>query len=403
MTATNLAKASAGLIFILILATAIGPLAMSSFLPAIPEIQAEFNTSPAVAQLTMSVSMVSMAVFALIYGALADRYGRRPVLLLGIAIAVVGSLICALAPSITWAIVGRALQASGATSGMILTRVIVHDVYGDKRTASVLGYITASMTLAPIIGPVFGGLLIDLYDWRYVFVALTIFAMGLWLALYAQLPETRPDGLAAARRLVPVSDFVSLLTRGLVRRLILYAAVAHSTFMAFLGGVPFLIAVYYDLPATMYALYVLPVPLGFMLGGLLAGRYSERFDRFAIMRWSAWASMAAMMFAMLLLESSWHSPWVVCLPTGFVALAIAFALPAVQTEVMSEANSLAGSASGLLSFCQLVVGAVVAQAVGWTATFGPYGVVLMMLACAILALILILLPGNDKLTKLATD
>ena len=94
--------------------------------------------------------------------------------------------------------------------------------------------------------------------------------------------------------------------------------------------------------------------------------------------------------------AGWNSPWVVCLPTGLVALTISFALPAVQTEVMSLAGPLSGRSSGLLSFCQLVVGAAVAQLVGWTATFGPQGVVLVMLACAVAALCLITMPRRTN-------
>ena len=114
--------------------------------------------------------MISMAIFSLIYGSMADRHGRRAVLLVGVGAAVVGSLASAIAPSIEWAILGRALQAAGSTSGLILTRVIVHDIYGDKRTASVLGYIIAAMTLAPLVGPVIGGVLIEEYSWRYIFL-----------------------------------------------------------------------------------------------------------------------------------------------------------------------------------------------------------------------------------------
>lgn len=358
---------------------------MSSFLPAIPEIQEEFLTSSSVAQLTMTVSMLSMGIFALFYGTLADRHGRRPVLLIGVAIAFFGSVACAFAPTIEWAIIGRALQAGGATSGMILTRVIVHDIYGDKRTASMLGYITASMTIAPVIGPVAGGFMIEELNWRYIFYCIAALALVLWLAIAITLPETKPDGLVADERLVPIDDYTALVSNVDVRNYLIFTGLSQSTFMAFLGGVPFLVAVYFDLPASVYGLLILPVPLGFGIGGLLAGRYADKIDHYRLVVMSAWTAVLAVVISLLLVTLVWDSPWAICLPTGFVALAIALGSPAAQTQIMSAAGEHSGSASGLTSFIQLVFGAIVAQFVGWSATFGPIGVVGPMLFCALCA------------------
>ena len=152
------------LIVSLVLATALGPLAMSSFIPAIPFIQDHFAVSTTTAQLTLTLSMLAMAVTSLAYGGLADRYGRKPVLIAGILVAVVGSLVCAVATSVGGVIAGRILQSGGASAGMVLTRVIVRDVYGDERSVTMLAYVTAAMAIAPLIGPIFGGYLIDYFD-----------------------------------------------------------------------------------------------------------------------------------------------------------------------------------------------------------------------------------------------
>jgi len=177
---------------LLVLITALGPLAMSSFVPAIPAIQQSFGVSAAIAQLTLSISMVAMALSSLAYGGAADRLGRRPVVLAGIALAAVGSALCAWAPTIAWVIAGRILQAAGATAGFVLARVLVRDVYGDDRAAAVLGYITAAMALAPLIGPLAGGYLIDFAGWRSVFVAVGVTAVSLLILSALKLPETRP-------------------------------------------------------------------------------------------------------------------------------------------------------------------------------------------------------------------
>ncbi len=387
-------SASALLLFVLVFATAIGPLAMSSFLPAIPEIQADFQTSSSVAQLTMSVSMVSMAFFSLIYGTMADRHGRRPVLLAGIGVAVVGSLACAVAPSIEWAILGRALQAAGATSGIILTRVIVHDIYGDERTASVLGYIIAAMTLAPLIGPVFGGILIEEYSWRFVFYGLAGMALLLWITLFVSLPETRKHAAPESEALIPLSDYQALMRRADVRNYLFYFALSQATFMAFLGGVPYLIAVYYDFPATLYALFVAPVALGYALGGLLAGRYADQIHHYLLVSYCSWFSAFAVLVGIAAIWLGFDSIWSICLPAAIVSVAIGFASPAAQTEILKAAGRHSGSASGFTSFFQLAFSAVVVQLIGWSAVFGPYGVLVPMFACSLAAAMLISLTGR---------
>src|SRR5690606_23765918 len=107
---------------------------MSSFIPAIPFIQDDFAVKTTTAQLTLTLSMLAMAVTSLAYGGLADQYGRKPVLIGGIVLAVAGSLVCAVAPSISLVIIGRILQSAGASAGLVIARVIVRDVFGDERS-----------------------------------------------------------------------------------------------------------------------------------------------------------------------------------------------------------------------------------------------------------------------------
>jgi DHA1 family bicyclomycin/chloramphenicol resistance-like MFS transporter len=342
----------------------------------------------------MSMSMVSMAVFSLIYGSMADRHGRRPVLLVGLGVAVLGSLVCANAPTIEWAIVGRALQAAGATSGLILTRVIVHDIYGDKRTASVLGYIVAAMTLAPLIGPMLGGILIEEYNWRFIFYGVATMAFLLWVTILVSLPETRAEGLVHREPLIPLADYKALLIRPDARNYMVYFALAQSTLIAFLGGIPYLVAVYYDLPATLYALFVAPVAIGYAVGGLLAGKFSDRIPHLDLVSACSWASSIAVLLSITLLVLDVDSIWTVCLPSSVVAMAIGFASPAAQAQILKAAGRHSGSASGFSSFFQLVVSAGIAQFVGWSVIYGPYGVLLPMFVCSVTAAMLIQFTGS---------
>ena len=144
-------------LIVLVAATALGPLAMQIFLPSLPAIQAGLGVSAAAVQLVVSVSLLATAVSMLVYGPLSDRFGRRPLLLVGLGCYLVGSVVSAAAPGIGLLVVGRTIQAVGGAAAMILTRTIVRDVFGRERAASMIAYITLAMIVAPMLAPVIGG------------------------------------------------------------------------------------------------------------------------------------------------------------------------------------------------------------------------------------------------------
>ncbi|TQV86071.1 multidrug effflux MFS transporter [Exilibacterium tricleocarpae] len=372
-------------LLVLVLVTALGPLAMTSFIPAIPAIQRGFDVPPAVAQLTLSVSIWAMAVCSLFYGTLADSIGRRFVLLWGVAIAVIGSGLCALAPSIEWVIAGRALQAAGATSGFVLARVIVRDVYGDGRAASVLGYITAAMTLAPMFGPLLGGFLIETTGWRSVFASVGGIAALLWLLLAVQLPETRPASLPPTSAALDFPVFRQLLALNRYRRYLLFGTMSQCTFMAFLAGAPYIITHHFGLPATAYGFYFIGIPIGFALGSFMAGRYGDRIGRERLLTLGAAVSLLACSVAAAISHSTLFTPWGLFLPAAAVAVAQGAALPGAQIGVLAAAGQRSGAASGLFSFSQLAVSGLVAQLVGLLIGFGPITVTAVMTATSALA------------------
>ena len=191
------AAPQAGFVLVLVAATALGPFAMQVFLPALPAIQADFGVRAATAQLAFSLSALSIAVATLFYGPLSDRFGRRPALIGGLLVYLAGSLLCAVAPSITLLIVGRVVQAAGGCAGIVLSRAIVRDLYSRDQSASMLAYITMAMVAAPMMAPVLGGLLADLAGWRSVFVAGigigVLILVAVHVALGGDVDQRRPE------------------------------------------------------------------------------------------------------------------------------------------------------------------------------------------------------------------
>ena len=163
--------ATPGPLFALALASIslIGPLAVHLFMPVIPAVKAALGLSDALAQLTFSIALFGMAFATLFYGSLSDRYGRRPVLLSGLALFLIGSAVSAAAGSIVPLVLGRFLQAIGAGCGITLGRAIAQDVYGKERLVKAIAYLTMFYTIGPMISPIVGGILIDMFGWRSVF------------------------------------------------------------------------------------------------------------------------------------------------------------------------------------------------------------------------------------------
>ena len=146
-----------------------GPLAIHLFLPVIPWLKADFGVSDALAQLAFSISLFTMAFTTLIHGALSDRYGRRPMMLAGLGLFLIGSAISAFALSAELLVAGRVVQAMGAGAGIALSRVIARDAYGPEALVKAIAYLTMAYTFGPFIAPPISGLLIDAFGWRSVF------------------------------------------------------------------------------------------------------------------------------------------------------------------------------------------------------------------------------------------
>jgi DHA1 family bicyclomycin/chloramphenicol resistance-like MFS transporter len=386
MSTTGTAAApSFRFVAVLVLATALGPFAMQVFLPALPAIQEDFAVGAATAQLVFSLSAFAIAAATLFYGPISDRVGRRPALIGGLVVYLVGSVVCALAPSIAVLILGRIVQAAGGSAGIVLSRAIVRDLYGRERSATVLAYITMAMVAAPMVAPAFGGLLTDLAGWRYVFLAGTAVGVLILLAVRAELAETaRGSGEASARahgrsfaRLLRSPPFLGYAFQG---------AFSISVFFCFLAAAPYLMVRVMGRPASEYGLMFVLVSAAFMAGNFAAARLTPRVggDRMILVG-SVGSLAGAVLMLALLLAGSW-TPWSVFLPTSLGAFAQGLAVPNTQAAFLSVDPQAAGTASGLGGFLQMGVAAVAAQVVGSIQDGTPYPMAIGMTLCAAAAL-----------------
>ena len=261
---------------ILVTMSAIGPLALNMFVPSMPGLQNTFGATSGTVQLTLSVYLVATALCQLFYGPLSDRYGRRPLVLAGLALFVVASIACAMATSIEMLIVARAFQAIGGAAGMILARAIVRDLFSQERAASVLGYVTMAWVLAPMFAPSIGGLLDQWYSFRASFILLSVLGVIALAAAWITLPETNLT-LQPRASVFRVRLYGQFLRSGAFIRYVATVSFASAVFFCYLSMAPFIMVTVRHHTPFEYGLWFICSSFGYMAGNFTSGRYSERF------------------------------------------------------------------------------------------------------------------------------
>jgi DHA1 family bicyclomycin/chloramphenicol resistance-like MFS transporter len=304
----------------LVAATGLGPLAMQIFLPSLPSIQADLGVSGLAAQLVLSLSMASIAVAMLIYGPLSDRFGRRPMLILGLGLFLIGSFISTLAPSIGVLIVGRIVQAIGGAAPFVLTRTIIRDLYGRERAASMIAYVTTAMVIAPMLAPAIGGYLNDLIGWRANFAFCGVTGILVTALVIMRLPETHHDRVRIPGIVSLFGTFAHLLRMPTFRGFALQSAFCFASFFSFAAAAPYVVIVVMERSASVYGLFFIVISFAFMFGNFVAGRISERvgIDRMVLIG-SSLAVFGTLSGLICLLLFGWV-PWALFGPTsGFSA------------------------------------------------------------------------------------
>ncbi len=344
---------------------AFGPMSTDMYLPSLPALVADFQTDVPTVQLTLSAFLVAFAVSMLAYGPLSDRFGRRPVLVGAIAVYVVASIACALAPTIEWLIGARVLQAVGCCAGPVLGRAVVRDVYGRERAATVLSYMGTAMALAPAIGPIAGGWLQVAYGWQATFWVLTAFSGLALVGVLTLLDETnanRNPHATSVRGLV--LSYRSLLShRGYIGYVATISA-CYSVIFCFISGSSFVLIEVVGLSADLYGMCFATMVIGYMSGTFASGRLGKRFGIDRLILTGATISTAA---GLAMAGFAWAGEATVAtvvIPQVIAMLGVGLVFPNCQAGAIGPFPTMAGAASSLLGFSQMGVAAVVGMGIG---------------------------------------
>ena len=377
--------------FALALIALITPLAVHLFLPAIPAVKAALALGDAGAQLMFSISLFGMAFATLVYGSLSDRYGRRPVLLSGIALFLIGSAASALAQTATMLVLARLIQAIGAGCGMTLTRTIARDAYRPEHLVKAIAYLTMFYTLGPMVSPLVGGLLVDTFGWRSVFGFALLLGSFIAVMAWLSIHETKPAD-AAANTTSIASGYAALFGRLRFTAFVLQSGLITGMFMTIASASASLMQELLHRPAVEFGLYFLLFPIGFLTGNFISTRVSNRARAETMVLIGSVVALVAVVSQFALLSWVAATPLMFFLPGLFVTLAQGLSLPYAQVGAMAEIPRLAGTASGVGVFMQHFCAALFAQLYGLFADGTPRPMITISVLVGILCLIVGVLP-----------
>ena len=370
----------------LVVIAGLSALNMNLILPSLPGIATYYQADYVLVQLAVSGYLGVTGLLQLIIGPLSDRYGRRPVMIASLTIFLIATALAPFAPTIETFLAIRMLQA-GVVSGMVLSRAIVRDVVGTDQAASMIGYVTMGMTLAPMIGPALGGIMEELFGWQSVFALLFLFGVVAFMLLLADLGETNLN--RSASMLKQFGAYPELVRSRRFWGYSLTATFASGAFFSFLGGGPFVATTILGLPPSQLGLYFVFIALGYMTGNFLSGRFASQMGINRMMVTGCIISTLGMSLSLILfLAGLWH-PMSFFGPMLFVGLGNGITLPSANAGIVSVRPHLAGSASGLGGAMMIGGGAALSALAGavLSAETGPYPLIIVMLVSCIISVL----------------
>lgn len=381
---------------LLLLLTVFGPISMDLYLPALPALTLEMGAATSVAQLTVTACLIGLAVGQLIAGPLSDRYGRRGILLIGIAAYIVTSALCAVSPSIELLILARVVQGLAGGVGIVIATAAGRDVFSGSTLIRFYGGLTVVGGFAAIVGPLLGGLLNTFTDWRGLFVFLAVIGAAIFVVTLKLFGETLPVGRRSAGGFgQTLRDYRTLLADRRFLGAVLNQGFLYAALFAYLAGSTFVLQDIYGLSPQWYAAAFGLNSAGHMICGYLAGRTAERWSILGTL--AVGVAVTALGAVGLLAAGLMPMPLPVVLVALFaVSSGVAITAPPATTLALSDYPRMAGTASSLLGMVRFGFGGVAAPFVGVAGALSilPLGVVTVVsvILAAVAALLMIQPP-----------
>jgi MFS transporter, DHA1 family, multidrug resistance protein len=350
----------------LILLSGLSALGMNIFLPSLPNMTEYYQTDYRLMQLSVALYLLVNAIMQILIGPLADKAGRRPVILWGLSLFLVATLGCIFSPTAEIFLFFRMCQAVIAV-GVVLSRAAVRDMYEQDQAASMIGYVTMGMAVVPMIGPALGGVLDEWFSWHANFWLL--FGLGvITLALtYFDFGETaHKSGKTLAAQF---KEYPELLKSPRFWGYSLACGFSSGSFFAYLGGAPFVGTVVYGMSPSELGFFFGAPAVGYFVGNFISGRFSVRIGVNHMVLWGCWLNAIGVVLSVIVMWAGYGSPLSFFGFMTFVGLGNGMSIPNATAGALSVRPHLAGTASGLSGAIMLAGGAGLSALAG--ALLGP--------------------------------
>ncbi|MGW6355304.1 multidrug effflux MFS transporter [Streptomyces sp. NPDC055092] len=370
--------------------TAVPPLSMDMYLPALPEVTGALHTSAATAQLTLTACLTGMALGQLAVGPMSDKWGRRRPLLIGLLVYIVATAVCALAPTAPLLIGFRLAQGLAGAAGIVIARAVVRDLYDGVEMARFFSTLMLISGVAPVVAPLIGGQVLRITDWRGIFVVLTVVGIALTALVRKGLPETlAPERRHGGGTAEALRTMRGLLADRVFTGYMISGGFAFAALFAYISASPFVVQeIYGASPQTFSLLFGINsvglIAVGQINGKLLVGRVS--LDKALAVGLCVIALASA---ALLLMATGvFGDVGLVPIAAGLFVLmsAMGLAMPNTNALALMRTPHAAGSASALLGTSSFLVGAIASPLVGIAGEGTAVPMAVVQLACALAAI-----------------
>lgn len=365
------------------------PFAMNVFNPAMPDVVRAFGSSISVVQLTLTLYLAALGISQLLSGAMADRFGRRPLMLWGMAIHLLGSLLSALAPTIELLILGRILQALGGGATLVLVRTMVMDAHDRNEAGRLLGFITMAIAVAQTVAPTIGGYLNYYFDWRAIFWFSLVLNMLIAVIMLRKLTETSVELDKSAFSLrVLLKKYTAVLGSPVYLGYALTGSLITCAYLGFASIMPYIFVDQLGGTSAEYGNWFLIVSLGFFSGSLVCTRIAVRLGLDRMIRIGMVIALLAASVLILALLTGNIAAGLIFLPMGVLTFGRGFVQPNAQSGAVSSVVTNRGTASGMMGFIQLMLASSVSQLMPLLLAQGiiyVFGAVILLLVLAALA------------------
>lgn len=375
------------LILLLGALAACGPIATDMYLPSLPAIAGGFGVTAAAAQRTLTSFMAGFSIGMLLYGPLSDTYGRRPVLLGGIALFTLASVGCFVAGSIDMLIAVRFLQAFGAGAASVLARAIARDAHEPADAAKVLSMVAIVTAIGPLLAPLIGGQVLRFSGWRGVFVVLALFGAVCATAAYLRVPETWPrEKRASSAVLNSFTAYGRILVDPVAWGHMLCGGMAFASMFAYITATPFVYIDYFHVSPQHYGLLFGLNVIGIMLGNFLNARLVGRVGSLKIIAGASLLSGAASFAVAFFALTGLGGLWSIVASLFFVVGVVGILSANCTTDLMLRYPHNAGAAAAVFGAMQLALGALASAAIGALANGTPFAMGVTIGATGLLCL-----------------